>query len=107
MAGGARSGVTFHVIPGSVADPRLILQTAAHPERFILEPAFLAGMSSLTPLILGKMNSGEIGHSLVSACDISYSERRISSGYRMRYIRVYGLVTQERPGLSGSQLQCN
>ena len=36
----------------SVADPRLFLQAVAHPERFILEPTFLAGLSSLTLFIL-------------------------------------------------------
>ncbi|HDZ39785.1 MAG TPA: hypothetical protein ENH62_16175 [Marinobacter sp.] len=58
-----------------MADPRLFLQAAAHPERFILEPTFRAGLSSLTLLILARVNSERIGHRLAGACDISYSER--------------------------------
>ena len=53
--------VTFHVIPNSVADPRLILQATAHPEHFILGAGILAGLSSLTLLIIERVNLWDIG----------------------------------------------
>ncbi|MGO1692221.1 MAG: hypothetical protein ACTHY7_04295 [Marinobacter sp.] len=57
----ARAGATFHVIPDSVADPRLILQAAAHPEHFILDAGILAGLSSLTLLIIEGVKLWDIG----------------------------------------------
>lgn len=55
------AGVTFHVIPDSVADPRLILQATAHPERFILGAGILAGLSSLTLSIIEGVKLWDIG----------------------------------------------
>lgn len=77
VACSARARTTFHVILGSVADPRLFLQATAHPERFIHVPTFLAGLSSLTLTILAWMNSGHMGYWLSGVCDISYTERTL------------------------------
>ena len=81
------------MIPDSVANPRLFLQAIAHPERFFPEPTFLAGLSSLTLLILVRVNSGHIGDWLAGTCDISYSEREPVSHCQVQHIIVNAPAT--------------